>query len=300
MMPLYLKKGNIVDTNGYTLKIIPNDKGISTELRVFKTHEPLATELLRKELKDGMVCIDMGSNIGYYAILESKLVGNSGKVIGFEPAPMNFIYLNHNVAANKLSNIETYNTAIGDTDGYVNFLIREQSNSCRVVFSQATNQLDGIATIKVPVKTLDTFIQERQITKVDFIRMDLDGYEYKAYQGMINTIKRFKPALMMEIHPEFMGQDKTLQLLKNLQNDGYEIRHCIDRVLDYSLVGSMKAVKELNLNKFIEMVANRFITNGFTINNAFNVYLDRNNGNPESLGHISEHAAKQRQVIQTD
>lgn len=57
MMPLYLKKGNIADTNGYTLKIIPDDKGLSTELRVFKTHEPLVTELLRKELKEGYALV---------------------------------------------------------------------------------------------------------------------------------------------------------------------------------------------------------------------------------------------------
>jgi hypothetical protein len=59
--------------------LIPNDKGISSELLLFRTHEPLSTKILKK-LLEHMTCIDIGSNIGYYALLERKIVGEKGKV----------------------------------------------------------------------------------------------------------------------------------------------------------------------------------------------------------------------------
>src|SRR3990172_10980874 len=53
----------IVTVNGYRMKVIPQDIGISKELLVFKTHEPLATEFVKRNVKNGMVCFDIGCNI---------------------------------------------------------------------------------------------------------------------------------------------------------------------------------------------------------------------------------------------
>ena len=90
---LDLPKENHVVVNGSKLFLVPNDKGISRELLIFKVHEPIHTMLIKKEIKQGMTCLDVGSNIGYYASLESKLVGEEGKVICIEPSPINFRYL---------------------------------------------------------------------------------------------------------------------------------------------------------------------------------------------------------------
>jgi len=102
-----------VRINGYKLRTIAKDLGISQELLIFRTHEPLSTRLLYEEIKEGIVCIDIGSNIGYYAILESKLIGDGGQVIAFEPLQKNYETLLHNIDLNKLSNVKAYNTAVG-------------------------------------------------------------------------------------------------------------------------------------------------------------------------------------------
>ena len=108
---LDLTQENIVKVNGSKMSLLPNDRGISAELMLFKKHEPLHTKLLSRELKSGMVCVDIGSNIGYFALLESKLVGKKGKVISIEPSPPNFKCLEKNVKFQNTSNIEPYNFA---------------------------------------------------------------------------------------------------------------------------------------------------------------------------------------------
>lgn len=59
-----LKEEHVIEVNGCRLSTIPNDHGISADLLIFETHEPLTTQLLKKELKKGMVCLDIGANIG--------------------------------------------------------------------------------------------------------------------------------------------------------------------------------------------------------------------------------------------
>jgi len=221
---------NIITTNGYKIKTIHNDIGISEELRIFKIHEPLTTELIKNIVKEGMICIDLGSNLGYYTLLESKLVGNSGKVIAFEPSPVTYEHFKKNLEINQTTNVDHFNIALGDTNGKVKFLVSKLSNWCRVVDDSTTTFDDNV--IKVPMLTLDTFSSEHQLNKIDFIRMDIEGYELKAYSGMTQVIKKFKPDLYIEIHPSLIGIEKTIEFLLQLKEDGYEIKHYTHRISD--------------------------------------------------------------------
>ena len=79
----------------YEIETLQNDKGISTELQIFETHEPLTTHVVLNEIKEKMICLDLGSNIGYYAIIESNIVGKTGKIFAIEPSPVNFPLLKY-------------------------------------------------------------------------------------------------------------------------------------------------------------------------------------------------------------
>ena len=83
---------NLLQINGSQLEVIPGDKGTSLELLLFNTHEPISTKIVSKLLQPGMVCLDIGANIGYYVSLENSIVGKSGKIIAIEPSPENFEY----------------------------------------------------------------------------------------------------------------------------------------------------------------------------------------------------------------
>ena len=254
-----LKKRNlklndkIVDVNNYRLEILPDDDGISTELALFKTHEPLNTKLLGNYLKKGMVCLDVGANIGYYTILESKIIGNEGKVIAIEPSPINFPLLKKNLEREKLDNVETFCLAGGNTDGSLKFLLDRQSNLSRIL-KEGEKSKSSDTIVDVPVKKLDNFVDELKLEKIDFLRMDVEGYEYYIYKGFRKSLRKFKPMIQMEFHCMLMGKEKTRELLNMLKEDGYEMEYYIVRELDRPTVMNEKDVKEFSISQIIDLL----------------------------------------------
>ncbi len=245
----------IVSTNGYRLKLIPNDTGISEELKIFKIHEPITTELIKKNVKEGMVCIDLGCNLGYYAILESKLVGKTGKVIAFEPSPLTFKFFKENLSLNEISNVDSFNVAIGDVDGTIKFLVTEQSNWSTVIQGDLPEYYKG-RIIDVPLVTLDNFSKNHHVNKIDFIRMDIEGYEDKVIQGMTEIIKKFKPDLYLELHIPQMGIERTTKFLKKLQDGNYELEYYVPRIADTPWISDIKKdVIKSNISEFIKKLS---------------------------------------------
>jgi len=259
----------IVDVNGYKLEVIPGDLGISSELLMFKTHEPLTTKLLSKELKKDMVCLDVGGNIGYYTLFESNIVGPNGKVIAIEPSPPNFKYLKKNLEIQNIKNVDAYNFAAGDRDGDINFLIYEESNGSFTIPDGETTNLPG-EIIKVQAKRLDTFLDELKINRVDFVRMDVEGYESYIIEGMPNIIKSFKPMFQIEVHASLLGKDGTKKFLKTFQEYGYEAKYYVPRDIDLPIIGTMNDVKHHTIDTLLEMLEND------TLSHFFNLCLENN------------------------
>lgn len=249
-----LSKSHTIKVNGYNFSTVPHDKGISAELLMFGTHEPITTQLLSKELKKGMVCLDIGANIGYYACLESNIVGEDGRVYAIEASPRNFQTLEKNVSLQKKSNIELYNFACGDKEGDVNFLTSDRSNWSKILDEDTVFEYKDkvIHEDKVPQKTIDSFLDEKKVDRINLVRMDTEGYEYKILQGMKRTISKFKPLISFELHRNVLGKEKTESILNFLKNQGYEIKYYLPRILDAPIVGNQKMVKNLRINDLLK------------------------------------------------
>ncbi len=272
---LKLKKlGNIknfsVTVNDCKLEVIPGDLGISAELLLFNTHEPVATQLFLKFVKPGFTCIDIGSNIGYYACLESKIVGKDGKVFSIEPSPLNYKYLEKNLKNLNTENFEIFNFAFGDKDGEVKFAVSDRSNWSRIVKDDEPTDLinDNIKIITVPIKTIDTFVSENKIEKIDLIRMDVEGFELSIYDGMKETIKKFKPLLQIEIHNLIIGNKKTVQFLQSLKSDDYQTKFYLEKDMDLPIIGSLEDVKTTNIDQLIKLAEDD------TLPYTFHVFLE--------------------------
>ncbi len=133
---LLMMHAKIRSNNGLLLKNIQgskmyidiNDPGISTELLLTGIHEPRTTNLVKRILNKGMVVIDLGANIGYYALMESSIVGNSGVVYAIEPVAKNFQMLSKSILENNFNNIKTFNTSISDKIGTAKFFLTDASN----------------------------------------------------------------------------------------------------------------------------------------------------------------------------
>ena len=89
---------------------------------------------------------------------------------------------------------------------------------------------------KLPVKTIDSFLDEIKLDKIDFLRMDVEGYEYNIFQGMKKYYNKSKPIIQIEVHKSIMGIETTKKWLNELKHEGYELKSYIPRELDILLL----------------------------------------------------------------
>jgi FkbM family methyltransferase len=215
---------------GNQIAVFPRDPGISKELALYKVHEPLATRLLMETLKPGMNAVDIGGNIGYYAMLEARLVGPSGKVIAIEPMPENSEQLCKNVKNNGYENIHIHKTAIGDRDGTALMYIAGKSN-----WHSLHPPVSAKGKMKVSVSTLDSLLAPYNLPSLDLVRMDLEGYEIVVIDGMKRTLKKYGPRLLVELHPLLVGTQAMEKYLRSLEAMGYGIEWMIEQERDMPL-----------------------------------------------------------------
>ena len=214
-----LSKQNIqiIDIQGSRMELLLNDRGINADLFINRIREPQATRYVQKIMKPGWTVIEIGANIGYYAMMEARLVR---WVYAIEPGPSNYQQLIANVHLNGYSNIDLHQLAIGDHNGEVGFEIAKACNWSRIAMSNET------ATVKVQIQTLDSFIKEHKIAHVDYLRMDVEGYEFAIIQGARKTIERDRPDMFIEVHRDRLADygHSQLEFMEMMANYGYYIR----------------------------------------------------------------------------
>jgi FkbM family methyltransferase len=202
--------------NGRRMFVDLWDSAVSTHLFVSKTWEPEETRLVSSLLREGDVFVDVGANVGYFTLVASDAVGKSGKVFAFEPEPKNFSLLRKNVQVNKCANARCEQKAVTGTDYpvelYLSSFNYEDYNRGR---QRARTQVEGV--------TLDSYFAPG--TRVDFIKMDVQGAEYFALQGM-KRVLRDNPdiVLMMEFWPH------------GLQEAGVEPSRLLEEIEELGLV----------------------------------------------------------------
>jgi FkbM family methyltransferase len=261
---LNLNESQIIEVNNCKIKTLPNDKGISSELLIYGNHEPLTTQIISEELSEGMNCVDIGSNIGYYALLESKKIGKLGKVWAIEPSPENFSALKYNIKLQENKNIQAFNFAIGDKNGKIEFIISKKSNWSKVKEEKdLLNQDDDI--IKVSLKTLDLFSEENNLKQIGLLRMDVEGYENKIIDGATQFLKKFKPKIMIEIHMMIMGKKETKNILEKLKEMNYENKYFIPRIFDSQIIGEKEDIKKEKIDDLLNKLEKDTLPDSFQL-----------------------------------
>jgi FkbM family methyltransferase len=241
----------IKNVQGSDMLLNLNDTGISQELFFTGVHEPESTKQFKKELKPGMTIFELGANIGYYALIGAKIVGPKGKIIAFEPSPVNMRSFKANVALNNIEKIvDTYQMGIGDKTGKMLFNLVNKGNMSSFY---NRNDGDGIKTLKsieVDVISVDDFLLDKQI-KIDYMRMDVEGYEYEIFQGMKKFLyTEYAPtAFFIEVHSELLNNNghSCKEFVLMLNTFGYDVTSARWRGKKEQLVTSTKALLEHSL-----------------------------------------------------
>jgi FkbM family methyltransferase len=164
--------------------------------------------LLQPYVRKGMVVLDVGANIGYLTLFFCRSVGSAGAVYAFEPEPDNFRELARTVERNQINWCTPVNSACGSSD-----------REARVALGlNGYVQPDAAGPANCHMLSLDSFAKQRKIAKVDFVKIDVEGFEADVLSGMSEIIKRDRPVLCVEVHPRgFCGSgnpQKVCSLLK--------------------------------------------------------------------------------------
>jgi len=218
----------------YDMQLNLHDRGICQELSIYHKREFFTTDYFKEICKENTVFVDIGGNIGYYAILESTL-SPEGKVFAIEPVPQNYSLLKKNIELNNCHNVQIFNYSIGDMKGNSEMYIYDKCNWCSFVKDPNATV---VSTINVPMVTLDDFIKSYVDVSPNFIpnfiRMDVEGYEYNILKGASNTLNSISPMIIcIEFHPHLMSEENTMECIEILKRSGFKIKSIIREANTY-------------------------------------------------------------------
>lgn len=195
-------KPRLVELDDFSIYIRKNDFFIGAVIANTKNYEPYVTDEIRRLLKPGMVFIDIGANIGYFALMAAALVGPTGKVYAFEPNPDNCRMIEMSIKANDFENIELFPYAVAEEKQQFNLDVGGTNSNGRII-DFTPDAVPGQATpILVEAVVLDDTLSD--LERADVVKLDIEGAEPRAWQGMQNVVEKFRPILVFEFSPELI------------------------------------------------------------------------------------------------
>ncbi len=204
---------------GSTLHLDAHDL-VGRYIYYFGLWEPNLTNWIRQRLHQGDVFIDVGANIGYYSLLASRLVGNSGKVVAVEALPQIFGTLSDNLKANCAYNVRPVNMAVWDKQERVRIFTEPQSPSgTTTLMEQWANRWELSAFCEVPAAPLPSILKDEEIKAARLIKIDVEGAEWRVISGMAPLMSACRDDLeiIVEIAPKMLeAEGKTCQDLLDL------------------------------------------------------------------------------------
>jgi FkbM family methyltransferase len=167
---------------------------------------------LRSELPDNMTFIDIGGNIGTFL---SQFIDKCDRAVVFEPIPNLNKVIEQSMEFNNDSKVTLVKKALGDAPGKVKML---DNNNSSVVSGNINEDV-------IEVSTVDSEIMH--LSKVDFMKIDVEGYELKVLKGSDAAIRKYRPVMLIELHVDFLkhyGED-YLDVIRFLEERNYSIRY---------------------------------------------------------------------------
>lgn len=195
---------------------------IETTLAFSGIIEPETLDAFRRLLAPGMIVFDVGANIGEYALVAADRVGASGQVHAFEPTSRTAAALEGNIELNGMANVIVSRAAVGGAAGQVDLFLDDESPDKNTVVPGS-----GRSAVSVPMTTLDGYLEERAITRVDIIKIDIEGAELPALRGAAKLLDRDDaPILFIEIHPDALAANRhtPADIQQTLASYGYQTR----------------------------------------------------------------------------
>jgi FkbM family methyltransferase len=216
---LTLKRGIARKINGMTIRF-PAKWSRYYE----KNYEADNYVFLQQQVKPGMHIIDIGAHLGLFSACSSQLTGPKGKIICFEPTPGTFAILKNTLKLNHCDNVIALPVAVSDKEGTAMFYVSETAgcNSNSLVKNKPEKESSGY---DVQLVTIDHIVAEYNL-QPSLIKIDAEGAELDVLKGGIKTFQKYRPVLILGLHPDFILQkgDSLDAIWHVLTEAGYAVK----------------------------------------------------------------------------
>jgi FkbM family methyltransferase len=237
----------VYDVGSFKLHINLNPV-IGAQVSYTGTFEPKTVSTIRKVLAPGHAAIDIGANTGYMTRTMASCVGTSGTITAFEPTAWAFDRLRENIHLNDMVHVNIENLGVSDHDhGGLATAIK----SSYELGGESDEPSDNIS-----LATLDSYIKDNPIKRLDFIKIDTDGMEAQVIGGATQTLQKFSPMILFEVAPDHLQDHKSSSdyLIALLRQLDYRFYH-EDRLEPFDNLQEM--IQRLPNRTYINVVAQR-------------------------------------------
>ena len=200
---------------------------IDRNILIFGTYDLDLHLALERMIQPGMVCMDVGANLGEMALHMARKVGPAGAVHAFEPV--------ESVRARLATHVER--NARQDVVRVWPIALSSATGQAEIAYADASQDNQGLASIvnlsdkpgplrmTIPTMTLDEFVQRHAIDRLDLMKIDIQGAEYALLEGGRESLPRLAPDLLMEISPDDLrhASRTSRDLCRMIESLGYSI-----------------------------------------------------------------------------
>jgi FkbM family methyltransferase len=180
--------------------------------------DPEIVRVIQRSLPPDGIFLDVGANIGIHTLAAARHVAaGGGAVVAFEPHPDNFPTLTHNLERNGLHHVTAHNLGLAEAPDVLTCQGPRKGN-----WSLASH---GEHTFRVRLVRLDDYLEEHPLPRLDMVKIDVEGAEVRVLRGAGRAIARFRPLIVFEVCPGWLGRMKSsvTELLATVESLGYTV-----------------------------------------------------------------------------
>ena len=188
---------------------------------------PEVSRLINRMLRPGQVAIDIGANVGMHSVIMANRVGPTGHVVVFEPDPHPMGRLRRNMALNGIDWVTTVEAAVSARSETRTFYLHDDTignfaNASLV----AANVGKQTASVEMQVVSIDEWMRDNPLPRVDVVKLLAQGEEYNALQGMRGLIERDRPKIFFLYEPSYWHRQdlELMDAVKFFAGHGYGVQ----------------------------------------------------------------------------
>jgi len=194
------------------------------ELAITGDYEPQMRKTILHYLKPGDTFVDLGANEGFFSVQAAAICGSQGRVLAIEPQNRLLHTLRENLRLNEIGCVTVINVAVSDRPGTAMLYLSPDINTGGSGLTNATRY--PVRAQPTPLRTLSQVLDESGVDRVDFMKVDIEGFEWEMLAGAAEVFSTHRVrAMAMEIHESLLhrrGLDAG-EILRKLEAFGYRI-----------------------------------------------------------------------------